>query len=83
MADKLLNELWNKETLQLPLTITPSDDATPSYATTRQNKVAALAATHAEKAFAINKYLKHHDATKLVIKAIKNQLEEKKSSTLS
>jgi hypothetical protein len=42
MADELWTELWNKMTLYLPLTATPSDNKTPSYVTTLQNEVTAL-----------------------------------------
>jgi hypothetical protein len=42
MADKLWTKLWNEVTLHLPLTVTASDDKTPSYVTTLQNEVTAL-----------------------------------------
>jgi hypothetical protein len=79
MADKLWTELWNEMTLHLPLTVTPSDDATPSNVTTLQNEVAALMTIYTESGLQLNEYTTHGATTVNDITAIKNQLKEKKA----
>jgi hypothetical protein len=78
MADKLWTKFWNKMTLHLPLTVTPSDDKTPSHVTNLQNEVAALTTIYTETGLELNEYTKQGATTVNVITAIKNQLKEKK-----
>jgi chromosome segregation ATPase len=77
MADKLWTELWNEMTLHLPLTVTPSDNKTPSYVTTLQNKVTALTPFYTKTRGEYKKYLEQGETTIDVITDIKNWLKEK------
>jgi hypothetical protein len=77
MADKLWTDLWNKKTLHLPLTVTPSDDKTPSQVTTLQNEVRALTTIHADTKEDFKEHTKHGTTTINAITNIKNRLKEK------
>jgi hypothetical protein len=77
MADELWTELWNEMTLHLPLTVTPSDDTTPSHVTTLQNEVAALTTIYAETGLELSEYTKHGETTVHVITDVKNPVEGK------
>jgi hypothetical protein len=77
MTDKLWTELWNEMTLHLPLTVTPSDDKTPSQVTTLQNKVTALTTIYADTRVEFREYSKHGTTTLNDITDIKNRLKEK------
>jgi hypothetical protein len=59
MADELWTKLWNKTTLHLPLTVTPSDDKTPSQVTTLQNEVTALTTIYADTKVDLKEHTKH------------------------
>jgi hypothetical protein len=80
MADELWTDLWNETTLHLPLTVTPSDNKTPSQVTTLQKKGTALTAIYADTKEDLKKHTKHGTTTVTAITNIKNQLKENRSS---
>jgi hypothetical protein len=74
MADELWTDLWTETTLHLPLTVTPTDDKTPSRVTTLQNEVTALTTIYADTKEDLKKHTKHGTTTVNTIRNIENQL---------
>jgi hypothetical protein len=72
MADKLWTDLWNEMTLHLPLTVTPTDDKTPSRVTTLKNEVTALTTIYADTKEDLKKHTKHGTTTVNAITNIRN-----------
>jgi predicted transcriptional regulator len=79
MADELWTDLWNETTLHLPLTVTPTDDKTPSRVTTLQNEVTALTTIYADTKEELKKHTKHGTTTVNTITNIENRLKEKQA----